>query len=1073
MKTNKRYSILIILILWSTTFLFSQNVNLSAGKSQNIQKEYLGQQANEKIPGTVFIQEGLNSSFPSFVKFDETHAIPFRNFFSWAKKSLDNNPAIDFNLLKQEKDELGFVNYRYEQTFKGIPVAQSNYIIHVKNGNVISFNGQVFEIPSDLSPTPALKSDAALIAAKNHVGAQKYMWEDPYWENNIKEKNKNNSATYFPVIELCWYPADFNVSGKTVTYKLAYRLDLYAASPNSSNRIFVDAKTGAILNTFPLESNCTSATVSTIFNGSRTIFTDKYTGTNWRLRDDCQAPKFRVRDWNSTTTTPSALEIENATNTWTTMNERFGGTVLWELKQSYLYWLNARGRASYDNANGNVEAYINAIFGCTPPPTPCYYPDNASMSFSGGTMKVGLGSSGTLANSFGALDIIAHEFTHAVTGTSAMLTYANESGALNESFSDIFGESTENYALGSNDWLLGNDRTSGAIRSMFNPKSHGQPDTYLGTNWTTAPGDNGGVHTNSGVQNLWFYLLAQGGSGTNDNNNSYNVTGVGLGSASAIAARSLIVYLTTSSVYTDARTASINAATDLFGACSNEVRQTTNAWYAVGVGAQFFYVTATATSNFNGWNVSCATSCNGTAVAAAFNGFGGYKYSWSTGATTGSVTGLCGTTYTVTVTDNLGTGCTATTTVTLTAPPALTAVSSTTTNFNGFNISCNGGSNGQATVTPGGGTPGYTYLWTNGQSTQTATGLSAITYNVTVTDANGCMKTTSVKLTQPPALSVTAAPTSSYNGYNVSCNGGSDGSAAATPSGGVGPFTYNWSGGITGNPVSGLSAVTYTVTVTDANGCTATASTTLTEPPLLNIDAGSNKIVYYGYPDSACATLTAAGASGGVPPYSLLWSTGSTLSSITVCPIVSTVYYVTIKDINDCTFKDSVRVCVIDVRCGGHLDKVLMCRAKGKGFETKCMNLKEAKEEFTDHPGSQLGTCGIVKVCTYTSPRLANTGLLEDLSNDIYAEGTFLGAFPNPFSANTTIKFILHENDKVGLKVFDISGKEIAILYKGTVDAETVYEVSFDGSGFANGIYFLNLNTQNGENRVIKLIIAR
>src|SRR5207249_3541551 len=133
---------------------------------------------------------------------------------------------------------------------------------------------------------------------------------------------------------------------------------------------------------------------------------------------------------------------------------------------------------------------------------------NASMSFTGGNMLVGAGSACSTANHCSTVDIIGHEFTHAVTGATAGLIYQGESGALNESFSDIFGEMIEFFVSGSNDWLLGAQRCSGYIRNMKNPKDPigQQPDTYHGTNWCYSTSCDP-VHTNSGVQNYWFYLL--------------------------------------------------------------------------------------------------------------------------------------------------------------------------------------------------------------------------------------------------------------------------------------------------------------------------------------------------------------------------------------------------------------------------------------------------------------------------------------------------------------------------------------------------------------------------------------
>ena len=160
---------------------------------------------------------------------------------------------------------------------------------------------------------------------------------------------------------------------------------------------------------------------------------------------------------------------------------------------------------------------------------------------------------------------------------------------MNESFSDIFGELTENYILGTQDWLVFGE--VGGIRSFSNPNSNTQPDSYLGTNWFNTTGctpsagnDFCGVHTNSGVQNYWFYLLSAGGSGVNDFGEDFSVSGIGITSARYIAYRNLTVYLTSSSQYIDARQGALRSARDLYGACSNEEIQCGKAWFACHVG---------------------------------------------------------------------------------------------------------------------------------------------------------------------------------------------------------------------------------------------------------------------------------------------------------------------------------------------------------------------------------------------------------------------------------------------------------------------------------------------------------
>ena len=188
-----------------------------------------------------------------------------------------------------------------------------------------------------------------------------------------------------------------------------------------------------------------------------------------------------------------------------------------------------------------------------------------------------------------ALDVVAHEYTHGLTDFTADLVYMDEPGALNESYSDIYGTAVEFFAdPATAEWMIGEDFiATGGFRSMNDPKSLGDPDTYLGANWVTGAGDNGGVHTNSGVQNYWFYLLTVGGSGLNDNTEYYEVEGLGMDSAAVIAYQNLAYYLMVNSQYIDARMGGIQSARDLYGECSDAVSSVTNAWHAVGVGGLY------------------------------------------------------------------------------------------------------------------------------------------------------------------------------------------------------------------------------------------------------------------------------------------------------------------------------------------------------------------------------------------------------------------------------------------------------------------------------------------------------
>jgi len=187
-------------------------------------------------------------------------------------------------------------------------------------------------------------------------------------------------------------------------------------------------------------------------------------------------------------------------------------------------------------------------------------------------------------------------------------------------------------------WLIGEDidKQRPSLRSMSDPNVEGQPDTYKGDMWYTGTGDNGGVHTNSGVLNHWFYILSVGKSGTNDVGASFNVSGIGINDAAKIAYRTESVYLTSSSAYADARTYSIQSAIDLFGAGSNQVIQTTNAWNAVGIGGKYgeiAYCTSQGNNSSYEWIAGVKIgSFTKTSGAAGYSNYTGTTVSVSAGS---------------------------------------------------------------------------------------------------------------------------------------------------------------------------------------------------------------------------------------------------------------------------------------------------------------------------------------------------------------------------------------------------------------------------------------------------------
>ncbi|MCH2045283.1 MAG: SprB repeat-containing protein, partial [Saprospiraceae bacterium] len=296
--------------------------------------------------------------------------------------------------------------------------------------------------------------------------------------------------------------------------------------------------------------------------------------------------------------------------------------------------------------------------------------------------------------------------------------------------------------------------------------------------------------------------------------------------------------------------------------------------------------------NLTPTDLSCNGINDGTVTAAPTGGTAPYSYLWDNGATTATITGLAPNTYCVTITDD--NGCTITDCGVVGEPTALTLTTDST------DASCNGGADGTATATVAGGTAGYTYLWDDptGQNTATANNLTAGTYCVTVTDNNGCTITDCTIVNEPIALALTIAVTSDYNGEDISCNGTCDGEATVTVVGGTAPYTYLWDNATaqTTAIATGLCTGTSNVTVTDDNGCTATISITLTEPIALNPSIVGSTDASCG---GTCDGTADVNVIGGIAPYTYLWDNGQTTTNST--GLCAGNQCVTVTDANGCT----------------------------------------------------------------------------------------------------------------------------------------------------------------------------
>ncbi|GAB4138835.1 MAG: hypothetical protein Fur0041_13890 [Bacteroidia bacterium] len=281
---------------------------------------------------------------------------------------------------------------------------------------------------------------------------------------------------------------------------------------------------------------------------------------------------------------------------------------------------------------------------------------------------------------------------------------------------------------------------------------------------------------------------------------------------------------------------------------------------------------------------------NGSVTATPAGGVGPYTYSWTPGPSSSQTySNLAGGPYSVVVTDNNGCTATAVATVNSLASPTVTIVSST-------NVACFGGNDGSAACQSSGGTLPISYSWSNGDTDSLAQNIPAGTYTVTATDANGCIDTAVVNITEPPQLTATTTQ------VDVLCFGNNTGSATVTPSGGTPQYTYVWSSGGNGATENGLAAGTYTCDIIDANNCMITVTVTITEPTQLTATETHTDALCFG---SATGSATVT-PSGGTAGYTYSWSSGG--SAATENNLLAGNYTCLVTDNNGCTVTVSVTI---------------------------------------------------------------------------------------------------------------------------------------------------------------------
>ena len=418
-------------------------------------------------------------------------------------------------LARVSQDELGYTHARYVQTINGQEVVGGEIAVHVNPQGTVIAAESATRGRLSIDPTPSLAGDTAVGMAWDALGSDVTDMGFPRLAY-VRSTGTNE-------VHLAWEAVATGMNGDTPIHDIVY----------------VDAHTGAVVDRHPQ--------IHSVRNRK-----------TYDANNRTQLPGTLTRSEGQAAVGDTALDAAHD----------YAG-------QTYNSYMTRWGRDSFDGNGATITSTV-------------HYSNNYVNAFWNGTQMVYGDGDGVNASPLSeALDVVAHELTHAVTSYSANLIYQNESGALNEAMSDIMAAVIEydfdGGVITADTWKVGEDiwtpGTAGdALRYMDNPTADGQsydyyPERYTGT------GDNGGVHINSGIANLAFYLMVEGGTHPR-NKTTINVPSIGMDKAAAIFYRALTVYMTSTTNFEGARTATAQAATDLY--TTTEVDAVHAAWDAVG-----------------------------------------------------------------------------------------------------------------------------------------------------------------------------------------------------------------------------------------------------------------------------------------------------------------------------------------------------------------------------------------------------------------------------------------------------------------------------------------------------------
>lgn len=480
-------------------------------------------------------------------------------------RSLGEYGISDISDLKTKRvfeDDLLMTHTHLQQTYQGVPVFGAEAIVHLNpDGSVFTTTDSLVKFVNVFTK-PSLTQEEAIKNAISRYGCESCLTEAP--------------------------TADLWILRRTGRDRLVYRVQLRREDGSDQTALpvyFVDAHTGGIVWSY---NNLQTASGVSLYSGTVTISTYyKSSAATYYMEDIGR----KVGTFDNRNTTSSTYRFADANDIWDSSSQRAGVDAHYGAEKFYDFFLNTYNRRGIDGSGG-PGYYLSADGVTALISSKVHYGVNYNNAFWNGSYMTYGDGDGVQFSPLVTLDICGHEMQHGITERTAGLTYSGESGALNESWSDVFGALLERYVRGqsTNTWRIGEQAytpgTAGdALRYMDNPHAaansgftaNDDPDHY--SERYTGTADSGGVHVNSGISNKVFYLLAVGGS----HHLGGSMTGIGADAAGRIWYRALTSYMTSSTNFRGARTATLNAAAALYGSGSTNYNAVAQAWSLCGV----------------------------------------------------------------------------------------------------------------------------------------------------------------------------------------------------------------------------------------------------------------------------------------------------------------------------------------------------------------------------------------------------------------------------------------------------------------------------------------------------------